>query len=532
MAILPAKIKGISRLPMSNRPIGSSLPILGYALFVAALFLFVRGYQFNTDDQAEHLPQIYQMLDSELYPNDYFVKATNSIFTVRHYYEQFVLVVAKTVGLEWGLFVLTFCCIVLMAYSFSRIAEAFFNERWAMVMAPVLAMLVFYNFTVGGNHIMYASFISSTVAKSISAFSLLQFLRNKQLFAGVVLGIATLFQPLVGLQLFLILSGIELLFRWNVKKTVLFALPYLAVSSLILVPTFARQFGETIEFNKELYYEILYRFRNHHHYIPSLFPLTHYIKFFGLLGLGFFSYYLTKPQDKRFYVGFVTLGLLGMLVYWLGLEKLGGLPIGKVQWFKTTVWTGALSSIMVAGFLGQLLSGFISIFKLRKAVIPVSICLCLLSLITLTNSKYLPDSYQHRYIVGNRVYSDLEKMHFWIEENTAKDICVLISPDNNAFPAQAKRSIPIHYQAIIHEPFFMLQWYADYKEIYGVSIENLEGVDARQHAADLFNTRNYRGAYKNIDCRLDNLKDCQFSKQLGPVIHQEGDWVLTQFISE
>jgi hypothetical protein len=121
-------------------------------------------------------------------------------------------------------------------------------------------------------------------------------------------------------------------------------------------------------------------------------------------------------------------------------------------------------------------------------------------------------------------------MHFWIEENTAKDISVLVSPDNNAFPSQAKRSMPIHYQAIIHEPFFMLPWYVDYQEIYGVSIENLEGFDARKHAVNLFQTRNYRGSRKRIDYRLDNLETCQFKNELGTVLHQEGSWVLTHYL--
>lgn len=514
---------------MSKRPFGNSLPILGYALFVAALFLFVRGYQFNTDDQAEHLPQVYQQLDPELYPKDYFVNASNSIFTVRHFYEKLVLVIEEVVGLEWGLFVLTFCCIALMAYSFARIAEELFGDRWSVLLAPILAMVVFYGFTVGGNHVMYGSFISSTIAKGISAFALLQFIRIKQLFAGVVLGLATLFQPLVGLQLFLILGGIELLFRWNIKKTFQFAIPYLAVSALILVPTFARQFGETMEQNKELYYEVLYRFRNHHHYIPSLSPVTHYIKFFGLLGLGFLSYYLTKPLDKRFYFGFASLGLLGMLVYLLGLEHLGVLQIGKVQWFKTTVWMGALSSIMIAGLTGQLLSGFVSLSKVKRYIFPFSFFVSLLLLLAITNSKYLSESYQHKYMVGNRVYSDLEKMHFWVEENTPKDISVLVSPDNNAFSCQAKRSMPIHFQAIIHEPFFMMPWYEDFNEVYGVSIENLEGIDARAHAVKLYQSRNYREAEKGIDYRLDNLETCQFTEELGPILHQEGNWVLTKF---
>lgn len=514
---------------MTERPFGSSLPILGYALFVAALFLFVRGYHFNTDDQAEHLPQVYQMLDPQLFPNDYFVNASNGIFTVRYFYEKLVLAVAETVGLEWGLFALTFLCITLMTFSLSRIAEEWFSDRWAMLLAPVLALLVFYGFTVGGNHVMYASFISSTIAKGISAFALLQFVRKKYLLAGIILGIATLFQPLVGLQLFLILGGIVLLFRRDWKAVFQFGLPFLVIAAFILVPTFARQFGETQGHNKDLYFEILYRFRNHHHYIPSLFPITHYIKFFGLLGLGWIAYYIAKPMDNRFYHGFLALGLLGMLIYWLGVEHLGLLQIGKVQWFKTTIWMGAFSSIMLAGFLGQLLSGFVSLSKLKTLVLPISVSVFLLLIVTITNSKYLPESYLHKYMVGNRVYSDLEKMHFWIAENTPKEVNVLVSPTNNAFACKAKRGMPVHFQAIIHEPFFMLPWYEDFKAIYGVSIENLEGIDPRAHAERLYRQRNYRGKEYRIDYRLDNLRTCAFTNELGPLVHQQGDWVLTQF---
>lgn len=515
---------------MNKRAFGSSLPLIGYALFVAAVFLLVHGYQFNTDDQAEHLPQIYQLLDPQLYQNDYFVNASNGVFTVRFYYEKLVLFVAQTIGLEWGLFMLTFCCIALMAYSFSRIAGKWFNDRWSMILAPILAMLVFYNFTVGGNHVMYGSFISSTIAKGISSFALLQFVLNRRIISGFILGFATLFQPLVGLQLFLLLGGVELLARRDIRQTLGFSIPYLVLAAFILVPTFERQFAEAIAYNKELYYTIQYRFRNHHHFLPSLFPVTHYIKFAGLGLLGLLSYYLTKPRDNRFYLSLVVLSVLGMMVYAVGLEGLDIYSIGKTQWFKTTVWVGAFSSIMVAGLIGQLLSGFVSNSRIDKYVFPFSFSLFILLTLAITNSKYLPEAYQHKYMVGNRVHTDLEKMHFWIAGNTPKDISVLVSPDNNAFPCQAKRSMPIHFQAIVHEPFFMMPWYDDYKEVYGVSIENLEGIDARAQAVELFQTRNYRGGAKKIDYRLDNLATCQFQEELGPVLHQEGDWVLTEFL--
>jgi hypothetical protein len=75
----------------------------------------------------------------------------------------------------------------------------------------------------------------------------------------------------------------------------------------------------------------------------------------------------------------------------------------------------------------------------------------------------------------------------------------------------------------------MLPWYEDYREIYGVSMENLEGIDARAYADRLYNTRNYRGTRKHIEYRLDNLRTCQFVNELGPTVHMEGDWILTEF---
>jgi hypothetical protein len=515
---------------MSKTPFGSELPIIGYACFIAALFLFVRGYQFNTNDQAEHLPQIYQMLDAELYPTDYFVNVTNSIFTVRYYYEQLVLLVAKTIGVEWGLFILTFCCIAIMAYSFSSIAEVLFNDRWAMLLAPLLIMFVFYNFTVGGNHIMYTSFISSTGGKAIASFGLLQYFRNRFFQGGIYLGLATLMQPLVGLQLFVLVTVVEVVVKRNWKGVIESWGGYLPVAAFILVPIFIRQFGEEAYYDKGLYYHILYVFRNHHHYLPSLFPQTHYLKFFFLTTIGVVGYALFQPKNHERVRGILMWGIAGMFVYILGLQILEIDALGKLQWFKVTVWISALSSIMIAGVLGQLVSGINGGVKIRKFLLPISLLATILLLLSMTNSKYLSTFDQGKWMVGNRVHTDLETMHFWIEENTAKDISVLVSPDNNAFPSQAKRSMPIHYQAIIHEPFFMLPWYADYREIYGVSIENLEGIDARKHAVNLFQTRNYRGSRKRIDYRLDNLETCQFKNELGTVLHQEGSWVLTHYL--
>lgn len=516
---------------MKNRAFGSSLPLLGYAFFVAALFLFIRGYQFNTDDQAEHLPQIYQMLQPELYPNDYFVNASNSVFTVRYYYEKLVLLIAKTTGLEWGLFWFTFLCAAVMAYSFARIAQLWFSDRWSVLLAPILAMIVFYNFTVGGNHVMYGSFISSTIAKAIGSIGLLQFVSRRIGVSGLLLGMSTLFQPLVGLQLFIILTCIQIVFDRTWKSATGFVLCYSAIALFILVPTIGRQFSAAGDYDKELYYQVLYSFRNHHHFLPHLFPITHYIKLSLLIGLGTLSYYISRPQDGRFYLKLVAISLFGIVVYTVALEVLHVNAIGKTQWFKATIWLQAFSSLMVAGLVGQLLSGFVSIGGFQPSFLFRSLVAGAALLLAITNSRYLPESYQFKYMVGNRIKSDLEQMHDWIAVHTPVDANVLVSPTNNAFACQAKRGMPIHFQAIVHEPFFMLPWYRDFAEIYGVSIDNLEGRDARAHAAKLYATRNYTGNRKPIDYRLDDISTCEFVNELGPAVHKQGNWVLTEYVA-
>ena len=515
---------------MSKSHFGSSLPILGYAFFVAALFLFLKGYQFNTDDQAEHLPQIYQLLDPALYPNDYYVNDANSVFTVRHYYEQFALIVAKTVGLERGLFACTFLSIMLMAFSFAKIAERLFNNRWATLLAPLLALIVFYGFTIGAVSVMYASFISSTAAKGLAAFALWQFLKRKAFVAGVFLGIATLFQPLVGLQLFLVLTAFLMLMDRNWSRLGTFCLTYVSIAAFMLVPVFYIQATAKLTVDADWFYSVFYRFRNHLHYYPIIFPLRSYIKFTTLIVFGLASYAYTKPRDRKFYPTFILLNLLGLVIYSVGLEVFDIYVLGKTQWFKMTVWMQAFSAIMVAGALGELVSTISVAPILRKVTLSVSVTLGVLLLLGITNSTYLPKKYKHKYMVGNRSLTDLERMHLWISEQTPKDVVILAPPNNNGFSCQAKRSMPSHWQAIMHQSFFIITWYEDFAEIYGVSLENLKGTDPRAHAVELYASRNYRGKKKHIDYRLDNLESCEFASELGTIVNKEGAWVLTEFM--
>jgi len=505
-----------------------------YAFAIAVVFLFIRGYSFNVGDQSEHLPQVYQALDPELYTNDYFVPASQAQFTVRHFYEKLVVVIAQTIGIEWGVFLFTLLSITVSAFAFYQIAWVFFKQRWAAWLSPVFVLFVFYGFTVGGNCITYNMLISSTLAKALASLTLLQVLYRRWIFAGVLLGAASLFQVLVGLQLIVVLTLVIPVIALEKRWLSLLGcwLGYLALAMFILVPIFGQQFGASVPYDAELYYEILYRFRNYHHYLPSLFPVNHYIKFFGILILGGIGYWVVRPAKGRFYHSFIVVAILGMLVYTVGVEMLHLSFLGKIQWFKITIWIVAFSAIMVAGLASLVMQSLLPSERIASKMPLVSAAIALVLLVIMVNSAWLPARFDGRYMIGNRRLTHLERMHQWISTNTDKTAIVLVSPENSSFSCQAQRSMPVHFHAIIHEPEFMLPWYDKVKQIYGVGLDDIAETNARDLATQLFETRNYYGSTYEINYRLDNANTCQFQNELGAIVHQEGPWIFSRFKSD
>ena len=80
-----------------------------YFFLVAIAYIFCNGYLFNTGDQAEHLPQVYQKLNPELYPNDFFLNYYNQTFTVRYYFTYVVYAFSLVVGVKASCFIIYFC---------------------------------------------------------------------------------------------------------------------------------------------------------------------------------------------------------------------------------------------------------------------------------------------------------------------------------------------------------------------------------------------------------------------------------------
>lgn len=497
------------------------------ALALAVLFILIKGYTFNTDDQAEHLPQVYQMLDPELYPHDYFVQETNQIFTVRFYYERLVYAGATVMSVANWCFLLMLVFTSIMTYSIQRMYELVFGFEKLSWLAPILVLVVFNGWTVGGNGVFGNGLICSLMAKSLATLGLWRFLAKDQFGSGIAIGAATLFQPLVGFQLMLV-QGLVLVSRMDLKSIAKLGSGFLVIGSPMIIPLFIRQFtlsgGES-----QLFWDVMYQFRNYLHYLPSMFPITHFAKSAIMLAVGVGAVlYFRSTVRKDILISLAAI-LLGLAVYTVGIELIGLNAIGKTQWYKTTIWIALFGAIGLTAFLQLLVPEKLKLGNRFTRILPLTVIVFGLFMATNTAKFSWPPK---RIMVGEYQLTDQEKMHQWIAENTDKDAVFLVAPNNYSFQCEAKRSIPIGFKAIIHEPEFMISWYQEFQRIYGIGLDNLDGRKTEEIATASYNSVRFSDSNSGIDYRLDDASQCQFLDELGPIVHQEGNWILTEFQSE
>ncbi|MGE3825953.1 MAG: hypothetical protein AB7G44_17150, partial [Bacteroidia bacterium] len=261
-------------------PLVHNRDLLLYSFFLALLFLFYKGYTFNSWDQAECLPQVYQLLDSSLYSTDFFMQEYHKAFTVRFYFVYFIYGLSYIFSVPSVCFALTVVSLFLSIFYFIKITQHFTDSKLAMLISPVFAFFIFFNFTVGGNQIQSNSMIPGTLSAVFAIVAIHLCLKQKYNLSFLLLGIGTLFQPLVTLQVFLILVPVMFLrIKYiGLTKIMLAVVVYLVFSAPMLLPVLYRQFFIHVDYDSHLYYQVLYRFRNHLHYLPSLFPVSDYVK--------------------------------------------------------------------------------------------------------------------------------------------------------------------------------------------------------------------------------------------------------------
>ncbi len=498
--------------------------IYSFALAVVA-FLY-HGYQFNTGDQSEHLPQVYRLLNPELYKGDFFLTLYDQTFTVREYWVWLVYGLSLVFGVKATCLLLYFLCLLTIAASWIKIAQHFTGSFFAGVLSAFFQLTILNSFTVGGNNLAGNLFVGSTFAEALASIGIYFFISEKRFAGMLLLGVATWFQALVGLQWCILLCAlhwISTISFQTFKQSIFYGLIYILAASPMLFPVMKAQFTSDFVYDKTMYYQLLYVNRNFLHYVPSLFPKIDYAKMILLLAASFLLIKSGYSYVSKSWMRLAIIIVAGCVAYAFMLETLHIMSIGKLQWFKTTVWLNALCCMAMASAIVQ--SKYVNESFISSKLMQISSYIFIgFTIIFISTSAYIP-RFEQRWQVGNNPKTDLQLMHEWISQNLPIDAIILAPPDDESFSCEAKRPMPANYKAVVHEPFYFFEWKRTMESYYHVDFSTLGLKSAKNAAIDNYCNFNYP-ANNKAQFRLDDTTKCDVS--MFNSIHTQGKWKLTE----
>ena len=443
-------------------------------LGIFGLYIFRFGYAYGYSDQDEFLPYLMHTLDPSLFTTDWFVQTQLKAFSVRAYFVYLLLAPSALFSIPIAVAIFYLACWFGTAIGLYKLALHISNNRLASTLS-VAVLLVFTPFwTLGGNDLIHSMLVPSMLGWSLGIWSVFFFLKSRILLSAAMLGMATLFQALVGLQLGLILGLvmiIEFILRCNrpIKDIFRFGVMYLLCASPALIPLFYQQFTTTpppinaqIVQTPSLFY-IMAELRNPHHYLFHSFSTLRVVQFGLIFIVGIAGIYTSNRYIKGFPTLLITsiLGIITSLcvVAYLGTEVYHNVTVAKLQLFKMTVLAKVFLVIAICTALALLPSHNVQsrveqlLFDRPHKFIAAFIIGYAMLIVVLHNrfeSKVYPFS---------NSFNNATSVYEWITDNTPKTAIFAVPPSWSGFRISTQRGIVINHKAFPYKDKDNRTWF-------------------------------------------------------------------------
>lgn len=411
-----------------------------------------------------------QLLDSSLFANDWFLDTQTSAFSIRAYFVYFLRMLCIALPYKVAVlmvYIASWCGIAIALY---RIADLLTYNRLAAVGSVAIICLMTPFWTLGGNDLLHSMLVPSMVAWAFALWCLVAYLRSQPVFAGVLAGIATLFQALVGLQIMLILGVLLCLEVWQStkRKNILRQLIWTCVAfGLVAIwalgPLLYQQFSAPAGNGEPSLFYIMAQFRNPHHYLYHSFNPVRTFQFFVLLGSGFLAHLALQKKNLSPRAGFINnmLAIIFVicLVGYLGTEVVQNLTIAKLQLFKTTILVKLLMVItachLAVALLPNRLSQWLDSIAFSPAFLSVGLAVILALALIFQHDRIEKKIYP--YSTAN---SAQHALAHWARDHTDRDVVFAVPPSWSAFRSHAARAIVINHKAFPYRDQDIYVWFS------------------------------------------------------------------------
>ena len=470
--------------------------VIGAALLAWAAFLFRYGYGFGFSDQDEFLPLALRFMDSALFQADAFVQMQAESWSIRWPIAGTTALLSALMPTWLVVFALHMTTGLLSAGAIARIVRRVSVSPVAVIAGTVAAVAVTARWNPGGNDIVHGMLVPSSLAWCAILWAVERFLANRHVASGLLLALATVVHPLVGLQAGAIMVAAS---AWNRElrwaSVWEMAGPWLVVvvpSILLLVDLGSSMnalqaadgsFSGTAASEATDATTVLTRIRAPHHYLPTSFAPSDFFALGALaLGAGFFLWRggwtgkkaLDTPSSHLSHGTRSKLGsILGLTAGVLVLSLT--VTAWPIQWdlaLRLQPWAvSPLLRVLAAAILVASVTDWMwhSLFGRRKTrtssrsertrPFPASFLVLLAggAAVLLALSDLGPD-------IRGAAHPDRE-LHDWISEETDPDAVFVIPPSMSGFQFGARRAQYVSFKSFPFAPEPTLEWWRRLQQV-------------------------------------------------------------------
>ena len=462
-------------------------PLVAVAGLTAAVYWRV-GYGYGTGDHEELIPQLLRLIDPSLYPRDPYLLAEEQAFSVRFVWLWTLRAACLVVPPPVAVFTFSVVAWAAVCAAAFRLALSLVPSRTAATLA-VLAAIATQYWTPGSNALWSATYAPESIAWAPALWAVAVFFEDRWALAAVLLGVTAWVQPLMGLQLGLLLGLVAL---WRVadgdalgalRRAVAFGALVFVVASPLLVPTLLTQVGaEPVPDDGRSTFFVTAWLRQAHHYLGSAQPVGTLVRSAvliaaGLAGLAVFRTRASvppgateagepgatlRPQHLRS-AGRTLAVIAGLVaVYVIGTEGAESLTVAKMQFFRLTLVAKLLLLTWAAGAVVALSPARWRAWAEGRFDRPRLAWTGVGLLVAITVSMTIADVGRPGALWGPRAHrtADVYPAERWIATHTPRDAVVLVPPTTTTFRVHARRAAAVNFKPTTFRDAAMHRWLA------------------------------------------------------------------------
>ncbi len=443
------------------------------------LLLLRLGYTFGRDDHIEVIPYALLLNDASLFPHDLFLQGIAAILPNERLVVSSIFALFGAQMEPMTLVIHALVSLVLLL-GMERVARQLVGNKYLAWAAVFLSLIPFYYWNPGGNELYYNLLGAASFAKAIGIWAIFYFLKRRFRTSILLIATATFFHPIVGIQLAILLFGVmacEVIFGHGISedepflkmslrirgiKEIFACLLRFLPTGFLYVLLIKMAYGDaSTPISSETFFDIIFDFRNKHHFLPSNYPLKSFF-LAGICWIAAFGVFRKNALLKWM----LLIMLTGYLLYPIATEVLRSPTLVPFQWFKTTVWLKFLGMIAFMNLLHYYGPSWSQVKEIRWEKWGLTGAIALTFSVLLFFPHKLP--WQLETDFGQQHQTDkLVQICEQVQTLTPVDATFIYPYEVSELQSYARRSGWVDYKANLKQPAGAAIWMERISQVYG-----------------------------------------------------------------